>query len=145
MFKTTYVNLGGPTPNMTLVINGIDTKEECVEIPAYMQDGVHTEIVKRIGYVEEKTEDTRSDYERWQDEYFHAYYPTPSLSEVEVAVSPCVKKIFIPHTIEAISRYAFKNLKDVVFEIDEKNFRYAVQGGRIVDKISGDVIWPFDT
>lgn len=73
MFKTTYVDLGGPTPNMALVINGIDTKEEYVEIPAYIKVGRYNERVKRLGYIEVKTADTRSDYEKWQDEYFHAY------------------------------------------------------------------------
>lgn len=55
-----------------------------------------------------------------------------------------MKKIFIPDTIEAISRYAFKNLKDVVFEIAETSFRYAVRDGKIVDKHSGEVICPFE-
>ncbi|MBO7169647.1 MAG: hypothetical protein J6W28_00545, partial [Clostridia bacterium] len=115
-----------------------------VEIPDYIQDGAHMERVKRLGYIEVKTVDTRSDYERWKDEYYYSYYPTPSLCEVEVEVPSCVKKIFIPKTIEAISRYAFKNLKDVTFEIDEKNYNYTVKDGKIVNKNSGDVIWPFD-
>lgn len=144
MFKTAYIDLGGPTPTPVLVINGVYTTDEYVKIPDCIQDGAFEKKVKRLGYIEEKTVDTRSDYERWQDEYFHAYYPTASIKEVEVELPPCVKRIFIPHTIDAISRQAFKKLKDVTFEIDEKNYTYAVKGGKIVNKLSGDVIWPFD-
>lgn len=144
MFKTTYVDLGGPTPNLSLVINGVETKEEYVAFPAFIKTGRYDERVKRIGFLEVKKKDTRSDYERWQDEYYHAYYPTPTIIEIEVKVPTCVKKIFIPNTIEAISKQAFKNLKDVTFEIDEKNYRYAMKDGKIVDKHSGEVIWPYE-
>ena len=143
MFKIDRVNLGGPTPNIAHVINGIETTEEVVTIPVYIQDGYTSETVKRIGYLEIKTEDTRSDYERWKDEYYYSYYPTPTIVEVEVSVSPCVKKIIIPHSVEQISKRAFQYLKDVIFEIDENNYNYKVEKGAIVHKHTGEVIWPY--
>ena len=143
MFKIDGINLGGPTPNIALVINEINSNEEYVKLPEYGNARGTFNSIRRIGYIEVKTEDTRSDYERWKDEYYYSYYPTPSIVEVEVPVSANVKKIFIPYTVEKISKLAFKNLKNVVFEIDEKNYCYKISDGKIVDKHSSEVIWPY--
>ncbi len=140
-FKIIEINLGGPSSTRTLVINEINSENECVRLPDFVNIGNYANTIRRLGYLEVQTKDTRSDYERWKDEYYYSYYPTPSIIETEVVVSPNVKKIFIPYCIEKISKLAFKNLKNVTFEIDEKNYNYKISDGKIVDKHSGEVIW----
>lgn len=140
MLKIDVIDLGGPTPCNVYSVNGIESVEERVVLPCYFSQFNHR--LSRIGYKEVKVVDTRSDYERWQDEYYHAYYPTASVVEVEVPVSPCVKTIFISRTIEKISKKAFQNLKGVTFEIDPDNACFQIVDNKIVEKDTGKVIWP---
>lgn len=142
MFKINKVDLGGPTPNIQLSINEINTDAEYVEIPLYTKYDMSNEFIRYMGYISIPPEDNRSDYEKWKDEYYYSYYPTPSLVEVEVKVSPSVKKIFIPYTLEHISKSAFKNLTGVEFVIDDRNYNYKVEDGKIVHKHTNEVIWP---
>ena len=143
MFKFNEVDLGGPTPNNQISVNEINATCESIEIPTFYKDGTFSQSVRYIGYKSERQEDTRSDYEKWKDEYYYNYYPTPSLIEVEVPVSKSVKKIFIPYTIENISKQAFKNLTGVEFEIAEKNYNYKVEDDKIINKHTLEVVWPY--
>ena len=142
MFKFNEVNLGGPTPNIQISINEINTTNEVVEIPVLCKERSNNTI-RYIGYKEVKTKDTRSDYERWKDEYYYSYYPTPTIIEVEVPVSKNVKKIIIPYSIENISKKAFKNVAQVEFIIDENNYNYKISEGKIIHKHTGEIIWPY--
>ena len=144
MFKFDQINLGGPTPNIQNVICEINTTEKCVTLPEYYHDGYENNIVRYVGFKEIPTVDMRCDYEKWKDEYFYNYYPTPEIIEVEVPVSKSVKKICIPRGIEKISKTAFKNLTDVEFEIDKDNYNYKVENGKIIPKHTGEIIWPYN-
>ena len=137
------IDLGGPTPNLALSVAKIESDEEVVTIPKNACVNNDSLWVRRIGFIETVTVDNRSDYERWKDEYYYNYYPTPSLNAVEVPVSKSVKKIIISAEVEKISTMAFKNLKDVVFEIDKYNSHYEIKDGKIVEKKTGNIIWPY--
>ncbi len=140
MLKIDVIDLGGPTPCNVYVVNAIETNQERVVLPCYFTQYNHR--VSRIGFEEVKVVDTRSDYEKWYDAYHYSYYPTSSVREVEVPVSSCVKTIFISRTIEKISKKAFKNLKGVTFEIDPDNTCYEIVDNKIVEKGTGNVVWP---
>ena len=140
MHKIVNIYVGALHIDTVYSIIEINSEETCVTLPSQFKPG---STLTHIGYEQDSYVDTRSEYERWKDEYEHSYYPTRSAVATEVSVSPNVKKIVIPHTIEHISRLAFKNLRDVEFEIDENNPYYQVIDGKIVKKSSGEVIWPY--
>ena len=144
MIKIEYnkIDLGGPTPNLAFSVAKIESDEEVVTIPKNACVDNDSLWVRRIGFIKTVTVDNRSDYEKWKDEYYYNYYPTPSLNAVEVPVSKSVKKIIISGEVEKISTMAFKNLKDVVFEIDQNNRYYEIKDGKIVEKKTGEIIWP---
>ena len=133
---TIYVTPFEYRPSITEILS----EKEYVILP---ERDKYNDLITHIGFAQAKTVDTRSDAERWQDEYYHSYYPTPSLQAVEVSVSPSVKRIFIPKTVMRISTLAFKSLTDICFEIDEDNGVYKVEDNKIVKKDSGEVIWPY--
>ena len=122
----------------------INSDEEYVKLPTHKDAPEKGIVITHLGYEQEEYVDTRSDYERWKDEYFYSYYPTRSGQAVEVKVSPNIKKIFIPHTITNISKLAFKSVKDMIFEIDENNKYYKVEDNKIIELSSGNVIWPYN-
>lgn len=139
MHKIVSINIGGRGYATVYSITEINSEEEYVILPSEH----YQSPITRIGYEQEKYVDNRSEYERWKDEYYYSYYPTLSEVATEVSVSPNVKKIVIPSTITRISKTAFKNVKDMIFEIDKKNEHYKVEDNKIIEISSGDIIWPY--
>jgi len=143
MFKIVSIMLGAHSVYHVYSLTEIHTEEEYVILPANNDAAGPDYPVTYVGYVQEKYVDTRTEEERWRDEYDHSYYPEHCATPVEVAVPPCVKRIRIPHTVRKISKQAFKRLTDVVFEIDERNQNYKIEDNKIIDTFSGEVIWPY--
>ena len=140
MFKIVSIMEGALAINTVYSITEINSDEEYVKLPIEKYPG---SPITHIGYEQDDYVDTRSDYERWKDEYYHSYYPMRSASPTEVSVSAAVKKIFIPHTVTHISNLAFKNVSNIEFEIDENNKNYKLEDNKIIDISSGEVIWPY--
>ena len=142
MHKIIAFYVGALSVETVYSINEINSDQEYVKLPTHKDEEWRGMVITRIGFEQEK--DTRSEYERWKDEYYHSYYPNLTGVGVEVKVSPNIKKIFIPHTITQISGVAFKDIKDMQFEIDENNKYYKVEDNKIIEISSGRVIWPYN-
>ena len=143
MHKIVPIMVGARHVSTVYSITEINSEDEYVSLPTNSDEHGKGATITHIGFSQDSYVDTRSDYERWKDEYYYSYYPTRSEVAVEVSVSPNIKKIFIPHTITQISKLAFKNIKDIQFEIDENNPDYKVVDNKIIEKSSGNVIWPY--
>lgn len=139
MHKIVAIYIGALHIDTVYSITEIHSDEECVILPSHKGNTPIT----HLGFEQDSYKDTRSDYERWKDEYYYNYYPTRYEVAVEVSVPPNVKKIVIPATVTHISKSAFQNVTDMVFEIDEKNEVYTVSDNKIIEKGSGEVIWPY--
>ncbi len=143
MHKIVHIDIGARCVETVYSIVEINSEEEYVVLPTHSEQHGQGAVITRIGYKQLEREDTRSDYEKWKDAYYYNYYPTSEEIATEVPVSPNIKKIFIPATVTDISKWAFKNLTDMTFEIDEKNEHYRVEDNKIIEISSGKVIWPF--
>ena len=139
MHKIVSILIGERVFETAYSINEIISDEEVVVLPDRKERGG---AITMIGF--EQNEDTRSEYERWYDAYYYSYYPSKYAVATEVVISENIKKIVIPHTVTDISCTAFKNVKDIIFEIDEKNESYKIQDNKIIEISSGKVIWPCD-
>ena len=125
------------------VVNGIDADGDTAIIPAtrtvrHLQDYVkHT--ITHIGY--QLAPDTRTERERFEDEYRFYVPQTNSLKGIEVTVSENVKKIVIPETIANISKEAFKNVRGLTFEIDGTNEIFEFKDGKLINKETNGIIY----
>ena len=138
MCKIVCIYIGARFVETVYSVVEINSEKEQVEIPTLYRGGT----VTRIGFKQMETKDHRSDYEKWKDEYYYSYYPTMSDVAVEVAISPNIKKIFIPNTITHISKLAFSKVKDITFEIDKDNKNYKIEDDKIIEISTGATIWP---
>ena len=143
MLKVIPIKIGAQFTKTVYSVVEICSDGESAVLPAEYDMGGYTVQITYIGYKQYEKEDTRSEYEKWYDAYFYSYYMTESETETEVLVSPNVRRIILPHTVKHISKSAFKSLRDMVFEVDEKNEVYTVEDGKLVEIATGDIIWPY--
>lgn len=125
------------------VINAIESESEEVVLPVYRNsiDYNFSNGSLRITHIGYKTvEDTRSDFERLQDDYRFYVFPI-YLVEKEVYVSPNIKKIVISKYITDISEKAFRNVKGLTFIIEEGNEVFEIKEGKLINKTTNKVIY----
>ena len=141
MIKIEHFYKSGSGTELIYVINEIISKTEIVELPSKINVFRNEyKPVTHIGLTPRR--DTRSDYEKWYDSYNYSYNPSTSFDSLPVTISPNIKKIIIPSTIEKIGDRAFENAVDIIFEIDENNKFYKVIDNKIIDIKNNKIIWP---
>ena len=123
------------------VINEIESENEIVKLPKAYKDYLNIKVypVTHVGI--KYRPDTRTEDERWEDEY-RGYRPqTNSFIGREVKISPNVKQIIVPPTVRWISDEAFANTRGLTFVFEEENERYEFVDDCLYDKKEKRVIY----